>query len=165
MTVGALCACGQPASRYRPPDVTSRTDPAADTPDGHAPRRILVVDDEPVIRTALSRFFRRRGWHVDEAADGEVARECLLGGSDPVPYDAVISDMRMPRLSGARLHDELQRERPQLLERCSFSTGDGGSPDAAAFIERTRCPVIAKPFELAALEVLVTSMPPRQRDD
>ena len=126
------------------------------------PRRLLVVDDEPVIRSALARFFTRRGWQVDEAADGEVARECLLGGSDPVPYDAVISDMRMPRLSGERLHDALQRERPQLLDRCIFSTGDVGSPDAAEFIERTHCRVIAKPFELRELADMITALPHRQ---
>ena len=141
-----------------PPDPKHpRTGAPADVP-----RRILVVDDEPVIRAALTRFFTRRGWQVDEAADGEAARECLLGGSDPVPYDAVISDMRMPRLSGARLHDELQRARPELLERCIFSTGDVGSPDASAFIERTHCRVIAKPFELAELADIVGALPPRR---
>ena len=135
--------------------------PAGRAAPADVPRRLLVVDDEPVIRSALTRFFTRRGWQVDEAPDGEVARECLLGGSDPVPYDAVISDMRMPRLSGERLHDVLQRERPQLLDRCIFSTGDVGSPDAAKFIERTRCRVIAKPFELHELADIVAALPSR----
>ena len=125
------------------------------------PRRLLVVDDEPVIRTALARFFTRRGWQVDEAADGEVARDRLLGGSDPVPYDAVISDLRMPRFSGPRLHDVLHAERPHLLPRCIFSTGDVGAPDAVEFARRTRCQVIAKPFELDALADLIGALPPR----
>ena len=128
---------------------------------GAEPRRLLVVDDEPVIRTALVRFFTRRGWQVEEAADGEVARDHLLAGAHPVPYDAVISDLRMPRLSGPRLHDILQVERPGLLGRCIFSTGDAGAPDALEFARRTQCRVIAKPFELDSLLELVSSLPPR----
>lgn len=103
----------------------------------------------------------RRGWDVDEAADGERALEHLLGGDDPVPYDAVISDLRMPRLGGEELHDALARERPQLLPRCIFSTGDVTAPDTARFLQRTRCQILEKPFELAGLAAMVEALPPR----
>ena len=109
----------------------------------------------------MRRFFTRRGWEVDEAADGARALEQLLGGDDPVPYDAVISDIRMPRLTGEELHDALARERPQLLPRCVFSTGDVTAPDTARFLQRTHCKVLEKPFELARLADLVESLPPR----
>lgn len=126
-----------------------------------APRRVLVVDDEEAIRHALARFFQRRGWVVEEAADGARALECLLRGDDPEPYDAVISDMRMPRLTGEQLHDALTRERPQLARRCVFSTGDVSSPDTMRFAQRTGCRVLEKPFELARLAALVEALPPR----
>ena len=109
----------------------------------------------------MRRFFTRRGWEVDEASDGARALERLLGGDDPVPYDAVISDIRMPHLTGEELHDALARERPQLLPRCVFSTGDVTAPDTARFLQRTRCKVLEKPFELARLADLVESLPPR----
>ena len=130
-------------------------------PDSAPARRVLVVDDEDAIRSALRRFFARRGWSVDEAADGRRALEQLLAGDDPVPYDAVISDIRMPRLSGEQLHDALARERPELLARCIFSTGDVGAPEAASFVHRTHCRVLEKPFELARLAALVDELPPR----
>jgi DNA-binding NtrC family response regulator len=125
-------------------------------------RRVLLVDDEDAIRSALRRYFARRGWIVDEAADGARALERLLDGDDPVPYDAVISDMRMPHLNGEQLHDALERDRPQLLARCVFSTGDLSSPEAARFVQRTNCRVLEKPFELAKLADLVESLPPRR---
>ena len=144
-----------PAPKYvtAPHPATSATTPA---------RRVLLVDDEAAIRNALHRFFARRGWHVDEAADGERALACLLAGDDPVPYDAVISDFRMPRLTGEQLHDALARERPALLERCVFSTGDVTAPDAARFRARTCCRVLEKPFELGQLAAMVEAFPPRR---
>ena len=44
------------------------THPAQSAP--ATPPRVLVIDDEPTIRTALSRYFKRRNWAFDEAEDG-----------------------------------------------------------------------------------------------
>jgi DNA-binding response OmpR family regulator len=119
-------------------------------------RRVLLVDDEPVIRFALRRFFQRQGWSVDEAADGNAALALLLGDGGGPTYDVVISDLRMPGLSGMELHARLAHERPELLRRVILSTGDAASPEAAAFLQRSACPVLNKPFELAELRALVT---------
>src|SRR5215217_6165838 len=93
------------------------------------PRRALLVDDEPVIRFALRRFFQRQGCSVDDAEDGRAALDLLLHADAPaMPYDVVISDLRMPGLSGIELHARLERERPDLLRRLILSTGDAVSP-------------------------------------
>jgi hypothetical protein len=47
---------------------------------------------------------------------------------------------------------------PELLDRIVFSTGDVASHEAAAFVQRTRCTVVQKPFELRALEQIVNRM-------
>jgi CheY-like chemotaxis protein len=121
-----------------------------------APGRALLIDDEPVIRFALRRFFERQGWLVDEAADGRAALDRLLDdGPHAVDYDVVISDLRMPSLSGIELYRRLERDRPAVLQRLIVSTGDASSPEAAAFLERAPCPVLQKPFELATLRRLV----------
>jgi CheY-like chemotaxis protein len=54
--------------------------------------RVLVVDDEPLIRFDLAEFLRKRQYEVDEARDGKTAIDLIKTKS----FDAVISDYRMP---------------------------------------------------------------------
>jgi two-component system NtrC family sensor kinase len=124
--------------------------PSPDTP---AKPRVLVIDDESTIRIALRRFFKRREWLFEEAEDGARGLAKLL--EPGAVYTAIISDLRMPGMSGMALHDELARRRPELLERLVFSTGDVASKDAAEFVQRTRCVILEKPFELSKLEETV----------
>ena len=111
--------------------------------------RVLVIDDESTIRAALRRFFKRRDWIFDEAEDGARGLAKLL--EPGAEYTAILSDLRMPGMSGMELHDELAQRRPELLDRLVFSTGDVASKDAAEFVQRTRCVILEKPFELSKL--------------
>ncbi len=126
-------------------------------------RRALVVDDEPTIRTAVSRYLRRRGWDVDEAEDGRAAL-AKLERSPPGAYDVVISDLRMPHYSGDQLHDWLAQHRPDLFERLILTTGDLASPALGDFITRTPRPVLEKPFELAVLARLIEAVSGGEKD-
>jgi PAS domain S-box-containing protein len=118
-------------------------------------RTVLIIDDEPTIRAALRRFFVRRGWHVEESGDGRKGLAAIR--EESAHFDLVISDLRMPGLSGIELHDLLLTERPDLLERFVFSTGDVASADAASFVQRTSCPVLQKPFELRMLDEIIAA--------
>ena len=120
-------------------------------------RRALVVDDEPTIRTSLARYFRRRGWHVDEAEDGRAALAALQR-AELDGYQVVISDLRMPHYSGDQLHDWLAQHRPDLFARLILTTGDLASPALREFMARTPRPVIEKPFELAVLAQLAEAV-------
>jgi CheY-like chemotaxis protein len=125
------------------------------------PLRVLIIDDEPTIRIALRRFFHRMGWKVEEAAHGHAALAMLRLDSrqnETPPYDLVVSDLRMPGLSGIELHERLQTEYPEVLKRLVFSTGDTASEDAADFIRDTKCPVLQKPFELSVLREIVEKL-------
>ena len=117
--------------------------------------RVLIVDDEATIRAALSRFFRRRGWIIDEAHNGRDGLDALLRSTENEGYTVVVCDIRMPEMSGAEVHDTLVAQRPDLVERLIFITGEMTSPDVAEFLARTRQPVLLKPFELSALAELV----------
>jgi DNA-binding response OmpR family regulator len=71
-------------------------------------RRILVVDDEAALRALVARAFRERGYDVVEMGDG-------IGGLDAVrsaslPFDLVITNSRMPHLSGPELTEQLRKE-------------------------------------------------------
>src|SRR6478752_510347 len=59
--------------------------------------RVLVVDDEPAVRTALERALRLEAYDVELAADG---REALDRMSDGTPPDAVVLDVAMPHVDG-----------------------------------------------------------------
>ena len=122
---------------------------------GERTRRVLLVDDEGTIRHALRRFFQRQGWEVDEAADGAAALALLLDRAPEHAYDVIISDLRMPGISGIEMHERLRGTRPDLLDRIIFSTGDAVSLEAAEFVRRADCPVLQKPFELSTLRELV----------
>lgn len=125
---------------------------------GAPPPRVLIVDDEASIRAALSRFFRRRGWIIDEAGNGRDGLDALLRSTESECYNVVVCDIRMPEMSGSEVHDTLIAQRPDLVERLIFITGEMTSPDVAEFIARTRRPVLLKPFELTALAEVVESV-------
>ena len=137
----------------------------SDRRDRPTPPRVLVVDDESTIRMALRRFFTRMGWEVEEAANGQSALSMIIADGrqrQTPPYSLVVSDLRMPGLSGIELHDQLKAELPELLPRLIFSTGDLVSDAAAAFVRDTNCVVLHKPFELSALRETVERL---TRDD
>jgi len=119
--------------------------------------RALVVDDERTIRSSVARYLRKRGWQADEAEDGRAAVSKLEHAS-PDAYQLVISDLRMPQYSGDQLHDWMQSNRPELFVRLILTTGDLTSPTLKEFIARTPRPLIEKPFELAALGLLVDAV-------
>lgn len=119
--------------------------------------RILVVDDEPSIRVSLDRFLVRCGHRVETAAEGEEAiRTIERAATDP--FDIVVSDLRMPGLSGEQLLRALRRRDPSWERRIIFITGDAANPDAVRLLAQADVPVILKPFDLTELSRLVEAL-------
>jgi CheY-like chemotaxis protein len=120
---------------------------------------MLIVDDELPIQGLLNRLFRVRGWRVDVASNGA---EALLRINESVteasPYSVIICDLRMPVLSGTELHDLLQGEQPDVLERLMFLSGDIVGDDVRTFVDRTMCRILSKPLDIADLDRAVASM-------
>ncbi len=124
--------------------------PAAPRP---APRaggnRLLVIDDEVLVRSTIARQARADGWLVVEAASAEQALELLA--SPDAAFDAIACDIRMPGMSGVAFHDELARRAPHLLSRLLFVTGDLASHEAARFAARCGARFLTKPFASSEL--------------
>ncbi|HZO19873.1 MAG TPA: PAS domain S-box protein [Gemmatimonadaceae bacterium] len=116
-----------------------------------APRTILVVDDEPAIRAALSLYLEREGHTVDAVA---TAREALEHARTR-RYDAILLDLRMPDIPGDELFAELQASDPEHAARVVFATGDVESEGARAFLEQAGRPYICKPFALEEVAELL----------
>jgi CheY-like chemotaxis protein len=140
-------------------DLTARAAP------GGAGRRVLVIDDEAPIRVAIRRYLERRGWEVEEAKDGEEAL-MILGLSDTPPrsrsgsYQAIITDLKMPGVTGIELHDRLAALDPEGLEKLVLITGDTASSDVADFVARLRQPLVQKPFDMRTLADLLDRTAP-----
>lgn len=78
-------------------------------PDGMT--SVLVVDDEPAIRSLLAASLRRDGYYVAEAADGQEAINVLEAAGR---VDVVVTDVRMPHMDGLTLADTLRAAQPDL---------------------------------------------------
>jgi CheY-like chemotaxis protein len=123
-----------------------------------AVRRLLLVDDEATFRLALRHYLERRGWQVDEAADGAAALQRLSTVADAVAYTAVLCDLNMPGLSGQGLHAHLVATGSPAVGKLVFSTGDTFDPDVVAFLDATGGRWFQKPFELRRLADLLDAM-------
>jgi CheY-like chemotaxis protein len=72
-------------------------------------------------------------------------------------HDLVICDLRMPRLGGRELFEDVVRERPDLARKIFFSTGDTIRGDTLQFLESLERPWLHKPFGLAELRSLLAT--------
>jgi DNA-binding response OmpR family regulator len=66
--------------------------------------RVLVVDDEPMVRDVLARYLARDGFEVDVAADGEAALEAVRSAAP----DLVVLDLMLPRVDGFEVFDRMR---------------------------------------------------------
>lgn len=116
------------------------------SPDGGAPLRVLLVDDEETIRLALGKFLRTRGYVVDTAS-GAAEALALLGASS---YTVVLCDVRMPGMSGVELV-------PLALEldedvAIMMLTAVNDAPTATEALAGGAMDYLMKPIELSDLE-------------
>ncbi len=107
-------------------------------------RRVLVAEDEPAVLDLLSRVLEEGGAQVTPARDGQEAWE-QLAASD---FDLVVADMRMPNLDGKDLYERVAAERPEMIPRFVFATGDLVRQDTLRFLERIPDRVLTKPVDL-----------------
>jgi signal transduction histidine kinase/CheY-like chemotaxis protein len=113
--------------------------------------RILVVDDEELIRSALSRFLKAYHFDVVTAQDGQEA----LAIAHREVFDLVISDIRMPRMNGLEFYRGMLEVDRIYRQRFIFMTGDLISTDLITKVRETPCPCLEKPFSFERLLELI----------
>lgn len=104
--------------------------------------RVLVVEDEAPLRALQKRLLERAGASVRLAAGGHEAMAIL----EEEDFDAVVSDVKMSRGSGLELYRWVASERPDLVDRFLFVTGDVGGLDVAELARHEPERFLTKPF-------------------
>jgi len=112
---------------------------------------VLVVEDEAALAVAVVDALTDAGLHVDHAGDGQEA----LARVHRTTYDAVVCDLKMPKVDGLAFYRALAAATPRLARRVIFVTGDVVGEEAERFLEDTGCRWLAKPFRLSDLLRLV----------
>jgi response regulator RpfG family c-di-GMP phosphodiesterase len=119
---------------------------------------LLAVDDEPNILAALRRVFRTTGWRILTAGNAEAALALLAAE----PVNAVLSDMRMPGMDGARLLEQVSQRWPQTARL--LLTGQADLASTIAAINRGRLHrYIAKPWNDDELVLTLRQVAERQQ--
>ncbi|MEL6345589.1 MAG: ATP-binding protein [Myxococcota bacterium] len=135
-----------------PEDSVSPSSPQRVVPTRTSPQleRILLVDNEPLLRASLSRLLEYYG-EVIVASSGNGAIALLESDSD---FDLILSDILMPDGDGIALLQWVQQNQPEMLERLVFMTGmlTASSHDA---LNRAGCTILEKPIAFAEVEATI----------
>jgi CheY-like chemotaxis protein len=113
--------------------------------------KVLVMDDEEMVREVLGRILSRLGYEADSASDGSQAIEKFADAKESGrPFDAVILDLTVPGgMGGKETIENLLRIDPQI--KAIVSSGYSDDPVMADFQKYGFSEVIAKPYRVVAL--------------
>jgi CheY-like chemotaxis protein len=104
---------------------------------------VLLIEDEPAVMSYVRAVLERSGYEVVCSESGADGLRMLESGD----FLGVVSDMRTPGgVNGADVHAWISRNRPELVSRLVFITGDIANEDTAATLQRTGAPCVEKPF-------------------
>jgi PAS domain S-box-containing protein len=143
---------GQGATfRIRLP-VTDKTPEAEelveDSQNSTSERRILVVDDDPIMLDLFLEIIWSMGHRGDTAANGHEALEKVKKND----YDLVISDLKMPQMDGIQLFYEVQKLKPKMVEKYLFATGDVTYMNSHEFMLLSERPCLIKPINIDEMQ-------------
>jgi len=121
--------------------------------------RILVVEDEASVANLISDVLRGEGHYVEFTLDSQEGLARLSRGH----FDAILCDLRMPRLDGQGFYDALVQAGSPMKYRILFITGDTLAPRTRDFLEPRGLPHLDKPFLVEELILAVHGILQRSR--
>jgi signal transduction histidine kinase len=110
--------------------------------------RVLVIDDDPLVVSALKRLLGR-SHQVTAVRGAHAALDAVDAG---VVFDVILCDLMMPEMTGMDFHAELQRRSAGEAERLVFMTGGAFAAETRAFLASVRNPCLEKPFSIEELD-------------
>ncbi len=139
-----------PAPSILPPRIPLRADaPVVPRPSSPTQPRVLIVDDEEVIRTTLARFLRSRGYEVEVAESGIAALVML----ERQRFVLMVCDVRMPGMTGLEVVPEALQLDPDLAIMMLSAVND--APTATDALSHGAMDYLVKPIELVDLQAAV----------
>jgi DNA-binding NtrC family response regulator len=123
--------------------------------------RVLVVDDEPSVRTVVRMTLEKAGYDVLEAENGEKAIEAINTGENRLVLDTVICDIRMPKINGIQAIDYFQREYPHVPLIVLTAYPETGM--AVSFMRNGASDYLVKPVEAEKLKAAVAKAMERRQ--
>jgi len=117
-------------------------------------RKVLIVDDEVDILDLVGKILDRQGYSVQTAVDGASALRVMSGER----FELIISDWKMPGLSGQQLFQHLLETDVESANRMVFMTGDVLSEKTEQFLKEHGKICLPKPFSIPELQKVVSDM-------
>gem|GEM_PF-1316839 len=114
--------------------------------------RVLIVDDDAMVLSALRRRLRRR--YDTVTVLGGV--EALARLSEDPGFDSIVCDLMMPEVDGKSFYDAIQKDHPQLADRIVFMSGGAFTPRLRRFAAAVPNPVLQKPVSREDLESMLS---------
>lgn len=108
---------------------------------------VLIVEDEPVVRSVMSHVLVQAGYGVTAVENGFEALKVIRERG----FRAIVCDVHMPILDGLRFFEELEGVNAAQAGRVLFITAVAQAPSVAEFFARKGCRVLEKPYELKDL--------------
>ncbi|HZN97932.1 MAG TPA: response regulator [Gemmatimonadales bacterium] len=118
------------------------------------PARILVVDDEPMVRALIARALTDAGYEVIAVANGRAALDAARGAE--VGFDLIVTNSYMPGLSGVELVSRIRQDFPELP---ILHVDDIGRRSRIGQLP-SEIPTLYKPFAIATLRDAVRRLLP-----
>ena len=126
--------------------------------DRHDPMlKLLFIDDETILGESVKRILKKT--HVVEHfTDARDALEALAGADEGELPGAILCDLTMPNMGGIEFYEELERVRPEMLERVGFISGGASAPHERDFLHDKQDRFVLKPFSVKVLREFVARL-------
>lgn len=112
-------------------------------------KKIMVLDDEEMIRDLLKETFQNKGYDVEIAVDGKEA----LKKMQVIPFDLLVTDLRLPDISGMEILSRVKKKYKEM--GIIMITAYGSIKNAVKAMKQGAFDYIAKPFNLDEMELVV----------
>ena len=109
--------------------------------------KILAIDDEEIMGYLIQRIVKHLGHNVDWVTNFESALQKM----DEEEYDVILSDFKMPKMTGDTFYKQVTKKNKAFENRLVFITGDTVNIKTQKFLNSIKVPYLSKPFNIEDL--------------